>query len=47
MSKASVFVNVNKFFDNFKDSSIVHYGIYYDHKEFYDTGPRPYPQTLD
>jgi hypothetical protein len=27
------------FFGCNKDSSLVHYGIYYGHKKFYDTGP--------
>ncbi len=41
MQKASVFVKANKnLLGNYKDTSLVNYGVYYVCKKFNDTGPR-------
>jgi hypothetical protein len=41
MLKASVFVKGNKKnYCSYIDTYLVHYGIYYSRKKFYDTGPR-------
>ncbi len=33
-----MFAKAKKVIDNNKDTSLVHYGIYYGRKKFYDTG---------
>ncbi len=30
---------MKKVIDNYKKTSLVHYGIYYSHKKFFDTAP--------
>jgi len=37
--KTSVFVKAKKVIDNYKDANLVHYGMYYIRKKFYETGP--------